>query len=43
MSFSLGHATFAAAGIVAVLALLLLAALLFYRGIDAKWSGTGFN
>lgn len=43
MSFSLGLADFTAAGIVAVLAMLLFAALLFYRGIDAKWSGTGFN
>ncbi len=43
ISFSFGHAGFAAAGIVAVLVMLLFAAMLFYRGIDAKWSGTGFN
>lgn len=42
ISFSVGLADLAPVGIVAVLAMLLAAALLFYRGIDAKWSGREF-
>jgi len=43
LSFSVGSASIAAPAIVGVLAALLLAALLFYRRLDVKWTGRGFN
>ncbi len=43
MSFSVGRTELAAVAIAGVLVLLLAAAMLLYRRIDAKWSGRGFN